>query len=136
MKIDVYERTMDFIKILIILCFIMCLSLFQGCGVNSGNVFDSKTSVQSMFDIYNSQYADYMYKTGYEKDTNDEWVKINDPVLSEEQKDILRSKKKILTEVYPLIQAYDSLVQSGGKIDPELETKITRLLDHLIMTAL
>jgi len=67
---------------------------------------------------YNTQYEDYKAMAAL-------------PDLTETQKDILRARKKILTEVYPMIGVYASVVVSGGEVSPSLELEIMRLLNSL-----
>lgn len=68
--------------------------------------------------IYNRQYEDYK-------------VTANRPDLSEEQKKLLREKRRILTSVYPLIQAYDLFVSKGNMPNGNKEEEIIDLLLEL-----
>lgn len=67
---------------------------------------------------YNAQYNDYKAMAAR-------------PDLTEGQKEMLRAKKKILTEVYPLIGVYATIVTSGGEVTPDMEKEILRLLNSL-----
>lgn len=86
-----------------------------------------------MMSIYNSQFNDYMMTTGYTKDVEGKWVKASEPELTDEQKDILRDKKRLLTEVYPAIKMYTGYAESGVLPDSELETMIVSRLNQLMM---
>lgn len=68
--------------------------------------------------IYNRQYEDYKVKAAM-------------PDLTEGQKEILREKKKILKEVYPMIQAYDMIASKGESIDLNNEEQIISMLTML-----
>lgn len=109
--------------------FIGIIGLFlQGC------LAQDRTSPQkqliTIYDQYNTQYADYMVSTGFRKEDG-AWVKRFEPELSEERKEILRKKKKILTQIYPMIKVYDNLVNTGGDIPPDLMPEIIDLLNKL-----
>jgi len=85
-----------------------------------------------MFSIYNAQYSDYQTLTGHVFDTEkNDWVKVSSPDLSEDQKKILNEKKKVLTEVYPLILLYDSYVSTNTVPSEEVEQKIIGLLNSI-----
>lgn len=129
------RQSKNMIALGIVTIFLLVFStlMIQGCSMQQGAT--PQNQLITMYDIYNVQYADYMYKTGFEKQ-NGIWVKTSTPSLLDEQKDILRVKKKILTEVYPLIQTYDVLVQSEGPVPPDLQLKIMNLLDKLVMATL
>lgn len=95
-----------------------------------------KNQLITMYDIYNAQYADYMRTTGYSKDAAGNWVKVKTVSLTEDQKEILRTKRHVLIEVYPLIQTYDAVLALGGVPDADLQSKIFSLLDRLAMISL
>ena len=86
-----------------------------------------------MMSIYSSQFRDYMITTGFTKDAENKWVRTSEPELTSEQKDILRDKKKLLTEVYPAIKMYTGYAESGVLPDVELETMIVSKLNQLMM---
>ena len=113
--------------------FLFGLLVFQSCiGKQSSS---PQNQLITMYDIYNAQYASYMTTTGYVIEDG-QWIKKKTYNLSDEQKMILREKKKILVKVYPLIRVYDSLVGSGGKVPPDLQVRIMTLLDSLIIKTL
>lgn len=86
-----------------------------------------------MLSMYNSQYEDYMMTTGYTKNFQGEWEKTSSPELTESQKEVLRDKKKLLTEVYPAIKVYVGYAESGVIPDADLETMIVSKINQLIM---
>jgi hypothetical protein len=73
--------------------------------------------------VYNSQAEDYK-------------AMVAKPNLTNEQKQVLREKKKVLTEVYPLIQSYTTYVDAGAMPTPEVEASIMNLINQLTSTAL
>ncbi len=72
-----------------------------------------------MLSVYTSQYDDYK-------------LQVVKPDLSDDQKNILREKKKALTEVYPLIELYIGYVDTGALPTIETETLIINNLDRLL----
>lgn len=68
--------------------------------------------------VYNRQYEDYKAKAAM-------------PDLTEGQKEILREKKKILKEIYPMIQTYDLIVSKSESIDLNNEEQIINMLTML-----
>lgn len=72
-----------------------------------------------MMSMYNAQYDDYQLTAAI-------------PDLSEDQKEILRTKKEIITEVYPMIQIYISYAESGTIPSVETETLIIQQLNRLL----
>jgi ABC-type glycerol-3-phosphate transport system substrate-binding protein len=77
-----------------------------------------KQKVTIMMGIYNAQYDDYKLKVAI-------------PNLTEEEKQVLRTKKQVLTQVYPLIQSYDLIQAAGGTPTAEAEANIMQLLSNL-----
>jgi hypothetical protein len=87
-----------------------------------------------MMDLYYSQYSDYMITLGYEKNPDtSKWEKKTHPVLTEEKLEILKNKKQILTEVWPLIKIYDAAVVVGKTPDVQTEQEIIQLLEDLLL---
>jgi len=74
-------------------------------------------------DTYNVQYNDYQAAADRQN-------------LSPVQKDMLRTKRSVLIEVYPLIQSYASVVRDGGAPSIETEQAILALLNRLEIMAL
>jgi hypothetical protein len=56
------------------------------------------------------------------------------PDLTDAQKTVLRTKKQIMTEVYPLISLYSDYVDAGAVPDAAVETQIIDYLDRLART--
>lgn len=71
-----------------------------------------------MMSSYSDQYDDYLAKVAL-------------PNLSNEEKQVLRAKKKVLTTIYPLIQAYDMAVASDRPPTEESTAEIMKLIADL-----
>lgn len=125
-------------QITILLVMILAAVFFFGCpmvpkGAKPFTEMSPKEKVTWMYGVYNSQYADYQTMTGHTwDDTTKEWKKTSSPTLSEDQKEILRKRKDILTKVHPLIKLYDSTLTSGAVPGRETEQKIVNLLNGLL----
>jgi len=104
-----------------------CATMPQG---KSFTDMSPKEKATYFYGIYNRQYSDYMSQVGYAKQ-GEEWVKVSDPELSDELKDILKTKKNLLSQVYPLIQLYDNQLQFNGTPSPATEQQIYDLLNKL-----
>ena len=72
-----------------------------------------------MLSVYNAQYEDYKFQA----------ARVD---LDEERKAVLRIKKQILTEVYPLISVYAGYASSGIIPAIDLETAIITNLERLL----
>jgi len=53
--------------------------------------------------------------------------------LTEEQLSVMRVKKKLMVQVYPLIKLYTTWVDAGSVPTPELELQIISLLNELAL---
>ncbi len=73
--------------------------------------------------VYNSQAEDYK-------------AMVAKPNLTNDQKQVLRNKKKLLSEVYPLIGAYTTYVDAGAMPDAATEAAIMEIINQLTSTAL
>ena len=110
---------------------ILALAIFAayactGCAGQQVKSFTEMTSQERatfFMKLYNAQYDDYIF-----------W---QDQVLTDEQRKVMREKKKVLTQVYPLIMTYNMLVDCGGQPEPEqaeaIMTLINKLLELLIV---
>ena len=111
-------------KTKLILLFMITVFFLAGCL--AGILSDVKSIVDmtpkekaTLFNkLYVAQYDDYI-----------QMVAVNS--LSEEQKQILRAKKKALVEVQPLLLQYSNYVAMGLKPTPALEAEILKLLNAL-----
>jgi hypothetical protein len=85
-----------------------------------------------MNSMYNAQYEEY--KTWFEED--DTGTLRPRSTLTEQQRKILRIKKRIFTELHPLLEAYSiyaSTSESPGGFDMDLvEDRIIELINRLV----
>jgi len=114
-------------RLMAILFMSALIVLLTGCLNRDGP--SPQQQLVTIYDQFNMQYDDYMITTGYSKVTGD-WVKVDEPTLSDDQKEVLRKKKKILIDVYPLIKSYDSFMITGDPIPPDLLPEILGLLNR------
>jgi hypothetical protein len=111
-----------FLGLLVMLLAVAFMSIaLIGCPTNNIKTFDemsAKEKATFMMSMYNKQYSNYQTQAAK-------------PELTEAEREILRKKKKILSEVYPLIELYMSYVDSGAVPSTETEQKIINYLDQL-----
>jgi hypothetical protein len=113
---------------LVMLALVGCI----GAGTNGPQApMTAKQKVTAAYSLYNSQYAMHMSVTGYMLNADGRWEKVRNPVLSEDQKNILRKKKKILTQMYPLLLAYDKMVTGEMSYSAKTEAELFALVDQL-----
>lgn len=117
-----------FVFVAVLVCVTASVS-FLGCPIQQ---MTAKQRATSMMGTYNSQYADYMNQLGYAFDPGqDKWVKVRDVQFTDDRKKVLSERKKILMEVYPLIQTYQSAVSGGLEPSRSIENQIIALLNRL-----
>lgn len=122
---------------MILLLFILCIFGLQGCfatgdGTKPLTELTSQQKSIMMFDMYNQEYMSYMIETGHTKDALGAWEKTSTPEYTDDQLNLLRKKRKVVVEVYPLIKIYDNYSRNGGQSNPEMEAQIFALLDRLV----
>lgn len=104
-----------------IILFLLIPVLFVwGCAAQNIKSYAEMTPEEKlvyMYQIYNAQHEDYMNMAA-------------NPFISEEQKEVLRTKKTILESLQILIPAYDQSVQLGSPTLAQ-EQQIYNLLNQL-----
>ena len=88
-------------------------------GIKTLDEMNPKEKAVWMLSVYNAQYEDYKFQT----------ARVD---LNEDRKAVLRVKKQILTEVYPLISVYSGYAGSGIIPAVDLETAIITNLERLL----
>ena len=88
-------------------------------NIKTLNEMNPKEKAVWMLSVYNAQYDDYKFQAS----------RVD---LDNERKDVLRIKKQILTEVYPLIAVYAGYAGSGIIPAVDLETAIIKNLERLL----
>lgn len=99
--------------------FFLILFLVAGCAAN---IITMKQQATQWMDIYNMQYEDTM-------------AIMKNPYATESQKEIGRKKKEILTELWPMLKVYVSIVENGGTPSSEDTQKISDLINRLTSLA-
>ena len=105
---------------------ILSLAIFAayacaGCGQQVKSFHDMTPVERATFfmSVYSQQYDDYKF-----------W---QDQPLTEEQRKIMREKKRILTDVYPMITAHNFLVDAGMSPPEEKALAIMELINQLVL---
>lgn len=117
------RRAHIIILMAVLFVFVGCATYMTGASIETmeGKDWSTLTAKQKtilLLHAYNSQYRDYLEMAGMAD-------------LTEVQKVIMRAKKSVLKEVYPLIGIYIEVVDSGGVVSPDLEDQILRLLNSI-----
>lgn len=102
----------------LLILFLFALGACATLGLKPYGEMTPKEKVVIFFSLYNKQYEDYKIQAAR--------VDLTDP-----EKQVLRQKKKILVDVYPLIQALDLSIVSGQPWDSALENMVLNLLRQL-----
>jgi hypothetical protein len=115
------------------ICLIIIAIMFIGgcAGMQNPQEMSPKEKLIAAYGTYNSQYALYMYDTGYVLNADGKWEKVNSPDLSDAKKKVLRTKKEILIEMYPLLLLYDGMITGATPYSAETEARLFRLIDRL-----
>ena len=74
---------------------------------------------------------DYQFMQGYMAQVSDYTQQSSRTDLTDAHKELLRHKRDILVQVYPLIKTYDQYVQSGQVPTAEMQTSILNLMNQL-----
>jgi len=100
---------------------LLSLMFVVSCAGNIKTLNDMNPTEKAvwMLSVYNAQYEDYKFQA----------ARVD---LDEERKAVLRIKKQILTEVYPLISVYSGYAGSGIIPAVDLETAIIKNLERLL----
>lgn len=126
------------IIIMVLLAFLFAGLL--GCqgmlsGANGAKLISEMTSKEKstwMLGVYNSQYADHRTQTGWQLDTDGQWIKVSSPELSNDKREILQQKKDLLKRMYPLIKIYDGYIEEGVVPNQETEQQIIDIINLLV----
>ena len=124
MRSKQFDRTRRMIAALVVtwitIAFI-CV-MVPGCTANMSmkpwSEQTSKDRLVWMLGIYNAQDRDYRSMAAL-------------PSLTPAQVKVLKTKKEIMTQVYPLIDAYRVTVEAGGTPSAQTEQMILDLLNRL-----
>lgn len=107
-------------KILVSTMYLVLIVLLMACAVTqTWDDMNYKQRAAWMNEIYNTQYDAYVAE-----------VKAGN--LSEERKEILQAKKKILTELWPILKTYSQYASTNEVPPIEIEAHAFRLVNLLI----
>lgn len=99
---------------------IITILFISGCPMKPVQGLDNKESTLLRFySFYNSQFMDYQRLTANPDD------------LSEEKKEVLRKKRDMLEELYPLIELYRFQLDNKSITSVETEQKILDLINRI-----
>ena len=92
-----------------------------GCAAQVKTFHDMTPQERGVFfmSIYNAQFDDY--------------VAWQDKPLTDDQRKIMQEKKRILTDVYPMIMAHNFLVDAGLSPPIERAEAIMALINQLVL---
>jgi hypothetical protein len=118
------QRNVKWMVIILYVLFLAaCVTSGQKDGLKSFSEMTHKERATWMMGIYNSQARDYKAMVARTDLTN-------------EQKDILRKKKSIMTQVWPMINTYTTYINSGAVPTKEVEDQIIKLINDLTALAM
>lgn len=117
------QRKVKWLTIMFCVLFIMSCVSTQNGGTKSLSEMNPKERATWMMGIYNSQARDYK-------------AMVARPDLTNEQKDTLRKKKAVLSQVWPLIKTYTAYVDSGATPTKDVEDQIITLINDLTALAI
>jgi len=106
--------------ILPIIFMLMGCAVLQSLGVTVKpySEMTPKEKITFLFKTYNKQYDDYL-------------IQAAKPTLTETERVVLRTRKKIMVEVYPLIGILDGALVEGKPFDASTEKLIIDKLRQL-----
>jgi hypothetical protein len=93
-----------------------------GCAAMGGKSYTEMTPKEratQIMSIYNSQYELYLRE-----------AKI--PDMTEEKKEVLREKKKLMQELYPYIGMYNNYAEQGVPAPTDVEMAVMSIMDKLL----
>lgn len=99
------------------------VSCMPQTGLKPVSDMSPKEKATFFMSVYNAQAEDYKKM-------------VTTPNMTDDQKQVLREKKKLLTELYPMIGAYTTYVDAGAIPDAATEAAITGIINQLTATAL
>jgi hypothetical protein len=101
-----------------VLLVILCFACTANMSLKPWSEQTPKDRLVWMLGIYNAQDRDYRAMAAM-------------PNLSDAQKKVLQTKKAIMVQAYPLIDAYRATVEAGGTPSAQTEQMILNLLNQL-----
>ena len=109
----------------------LALMAFIVTAIGCIQTMSPKKQLTMFYGTYNSQYTQYMTATGYTMNENGEWKKTFFPAYTDDERKMLRKKKAILEQMYPLVKVYDSMVVGATPYSSATEQELLNLIDQL-----
>lgn len=100
----------------------MCMMAMQGCATMGGKSWaqmSPKERATQLMGIYNDQYELYLREAKIEN-------------MTEEKKEVMREKKKLLTELYPYIGMYAQYAENDVFAPADVEMAVMAIMDKLL----
>ena len=98
---------------------LLLLLTFGGCAMFAQTVDTPEKRALAILKTWNSQFDDTMAMAKM-------------PNLSEEQKELVRTKKKWLGLLKPLVDLYVNVVKTEGTVPEVIERELKRMINQLI----
>ena len=98
---------------------LLLLLTFGGCAMFAQTVDTPEKRALAILKTWNSQFDDTMAMAKM-------------PNLSEEQKELVRTKKKWLGLLKPLVDLYVNVVKTEGTVPEAIERELKRMINQLI----
>lgn len=98
------------------------IALLHGCAAMGGKSFSEmspKERATQIMSVYNNQYDLYLRE-----------AKV--PDLTEEKKEVLREKKKLMQELYPYVGMYTNYAEQGVPAPIDVEMAVMAIMDKLL----
>lgn len=111
-----------YLMVIVFACLLLASCMHQPGTLKPIGDMTPKERATFFMGVYNAQAEDYK-------------AMVAKPNLTEDQIKILHAKKKVLTEVYPLIKTHNVYVDNGAKPTAESEQAIMDLLNRLTSMA-
>jgi hypothetical protein len=100
---------------------VLVLLLLMGCaGVKPISEMSAQEKAAWFLTAYNAQYDSYLAQAA--------------GPLTDTQREVLRAKRQVLTELHPLLLLYAKFAYDGGIPPVEIEVQIIRYIDRLLVS--
>lgn len=112
------------IALLVVISILLTIGLLhlQGCASMGGKSWaemNPKERATQLMGIYNDQYELYLREAKIEN-------------LTEEKKEVMREKKKLLTEMYPYLEMYADYAKTDTFAPADVEMAVMKVMDKLL----
>jgi hypothetical protein len=113
--------------------------LLGGCAYLQEQVLSPKQTMYWAMNVYNSEWDKYVRKT-VKPEFVQAVIKEDIPItkdmvrtdLSDEEWEVLETRKNLLSDLFPYIEVADKALEAGGMPDEETQDDIVYLINRLI----